>query len=205
MSATDLPADAQTTAAEHGHDAAHGDHGHDDHGHGSFLAGKGGFWPTFFSWLYTVDHKKLGVMYLCATLFMFFIGGVAALLLRIELFTPTTVNAAGEVVGHNLGWLVDGTSWTPNRLYNHLFSVHGTVMVFLFIIPAIPAALGNIFLPIMLGTKDVAFPKLNLMSLVHLSGSARIIALTAHASSGGVDTGWTFYTPYSTASRTGAT
>ena len=132
---------------------------------------------SLLSWLTTVDHKKLGVMYLWSILFMFFLGGVFALLVRLELFAP----------GHTI---MDAES------YNKAFTLHGAIMVFLFIIPSIPAALGNFVLPIMLGAKDVAFPRLNLVSFwIYLTGA--LIAVTAMVT-GGVDTGWTFYTPYST-------
>jgi cytochrome c oxidase subunit 1 len=128
------------------------------------------------SWLITLDHKRIGVMYLISVLLAFLIGGVFALLVRIELFT------AGKTI-------VDADT------YNRLFTLHGVVMVFLFIIPSIPAALGNLILPIQLGAKDVAFPRLNLMSLyIYVFGAC--FALYSMVN-GGVDTGWTFYTPYS--------
>ncbi len=132
---------------------------------------------SLLSWLTTVDHKKLGVMYLWSILFMFFLGGVFALLVRLELFAP-------------------GRTIMDAETYNKAFTLHGAIMVFLFIIPSIPAALGNFVLPIMLGAKDVAFPRLNLMSFwIYITGA--LIAVTAMVT-GGVDTGWTFYTPYST-------
>jgi len=156
-------ADILTTPKSHAHVEHHDvDYLHD----GSLL-----------SWLTTVDHKKLGVMYLWSILFMFFLGGVFALLVRLELFAP----------GHTI---MDAES------YNKAFTLHGAIMVFLFIIPSIPAALGNFVLPIMLGAKDVAFPRLNLASFwIYVTGA--LIAVTAMVT-GGVDTGWTFYTPYST-------
>jgi len=146
---------------------AHGDHHDVDYLHdGSLL-----------SWLTTVDHKKLGVMYLWSILFMFFLGGVFALLVRLELFTP-------------------GQTIMTAEQYNKAFTLHGAIMVFLVIIPSIPAALGNFALPLMLGAKDVAFPRLNLLSFwIYVTGA--IIATVAMVT-GGVDTGWTFYTPYST-------
>ncbi|MCA9557807.1 MAG: cbb3-type cytochrome c oxidase subunit I, partial [Myxococcales bacterium] len=128
------------------------------------------------SWLYTVDHKRIGVMYLASVLSTFLLGGVMALLVRAELFT------AGETI-------------MGADTYNRVFTLHGLVMVFLFIIPAIPAAMGNFVLPLMLGAKDVAFPRLNLASFyVYCVGT--VMALYAVVA-GGVDTGWTFYTPYS--------
>jgi cytochrome c oxidase subunit I len=156
-------ADTVTTPKAHGHVEHHDvDYLHD----GSLL-----------SWLTTVDHKKLGVMYLWSVLLMFFLGGVFALLVRLELFAP-------------------GQTIMDAETYNKVFTLHGAIMVFLFIIPSIPAALGNFVLPIMLGAKDVAFPRLNLASFwVYVTGA--LIAVTAMIT-GGVDTGWTFYTPYST-------
>jgi len=167
-----------------------GAHGHDDH-NVSYLHPKGGFWVTVWDWMTTVDHKKIGVMYLFAILTSFFIGGVAALSVRLELFEPmqTVKNAAGDSV-------VTGM-WPFSTLaaYNRAFTLHGAVMVFMFIIPSIPAALGNFVLPLMLGAKDVAFPRLNLFSwYIYVIGS--IFAVSAILL-GGVDTGWTFYTPYS--------
>lgn len=133
------------------------------------------------SWLTTLDHKRIGVMYLFAIMTAFFLGGVFAILVRIELLSP-----AKDMVEHDT--------------YNQLFSLHGVVMVFLFIIPSIPAALGNFVLPLMIGAKDVAFPRLNLASwYVYLTGAA--IGLYSMFA-GAVDTGWTFYTPYSTTTNT---
>jgi len=156
-------ADTVTTPQAHGHGEHHDvDYLHD----GSLL-----------SWMTTVDHKKLGVMYLWSVLFMFFLGGVFALLVRLELFAP-------------------GPTLMDAETYNKVFTLHGAIMVFLFIIPSIPAALGNFVLPILLGAKDVAFPRLNLASFwIYVTGA--LIAVTAMIT-GGVDTGWTFYTPYST-------
>jgi cytochrome c oxidase subunit 1 len=147
-------------------------HGHVEHHDVDYLHD-----GSLLSWLTTVDHKKLGVMYLWSVLFMFFLGGVFALLVRLELFAP-------------------GKQFMDAETYNKVFTLHGAIMVFLFIIPSIPAALGNFVLPIMLGAKDVAFPRLNLASFwVYVVGA--LIAVTAMVT-GGVDTGWTFYTPYST-------
>ncbi len=158
----------------------------------SFLAPKETPLKTLISWIYTVDHKKIGVMYLVATTFAFLLGGLAALLLRAELMYP----ALGQVLPDVSDTIV------ANNVYNRAFSLHGVIMVFLFIIPAIPAALGNIFLPIMLGAKDVAFPRLNLMSwyIYVVGGIIAVYSLIA----GGVETGWTFYTPYSSTTNWGA-
>ncbi|MBC8310256.1 MAG: cbb3-type cytochrome c oxidase subunit I [Planctomycetes bacterium] len=129
-----------------------------------------------FSWLFTLDHKRIGIMYLVCVLVAFFLGGVFAMLLRFQLLTP------------------EGTLLTQDQ-YNQAFTVHGAIMVFLVIIPAIPAALGNFVLPIMLGAKDVAFPRLNLFSWwLWVFG---LVFFLIALGSGGIDTGWTFYTPYS--------
>ena len=133
------------------------------------------------SWIVTLDHKRIGVMYLVSVILAFLIGGIFALLVRTELF------AAGKTI-------MDADQ------YNRAFTLHGVVMVFLFIIPSIPAALGNFFLPIQLGAKDVAFPKLNLLSFyIYVFGAC--FALYSMVD-GAVDTGWTFYTPYSTSTTT---
>ncbi|QYU68093.1 cbb3-type cytochrome c oxidase subunit I [Leptolyngbya sp. 15MV] len=180
-----------------GHTGGYGDHaGHHEE---SYLASRGSFWENVKSWATTIDHKKIGVMYLFTILFMFFLGGVAALALRSELFYPvrTMQTAAGEtVVTGQLFRGSDGGVNSGNDIYNRLFTLHGAIMVFMFIIPSIPAALGNFLLPLMLGAKDVAFPRLNLLSwYIYVFGS--IFAIGAILM-GGVDTGWTFYTPYST-------
>ena len=131
---------------------------------------------TLGSWLLTTDHKRIGLLYLYSILFYFVIAAIAAALMRVELLTPS-----GDMVSSDA--------------YNRLFTIHGTLMVWFFLIPSIPAVLGNFVIPMMLGARDVAFPKLNLLSwyLFNLGG---LVALYAVAF-GGVDTGWTFYTPYS--------
>jgi cytochrome c oxidase subunit 1 len=135
------------------------------------------------SWLLTHDHKRIGVMYLATVLAFLLLGGVFALVLRISLVTPNNALVSAHT-------------------YDKLFTQHGIVMVWLFMIPSIPSAFGNILLPLMIGARDVAFPRLNLASYyIFLTGG--IVVLIALIS-GGVDTGWTFYTPYSTASA-GAT
>jgi cytochrome c oxidase subunit 1 len=184
-----------TTIDTHGaHGHAHGGH-HDE----SYLASKGSLWADIINWGTTIDHKKIGVMYLFATLFMFFLGGMAALAVRWELFEPvrqfTDDKGVSHVVGQFFG-TASGSVDANNTIYNRLFTLHGAIMVFMFIIPSIPAALGNFLLPLMIGAKDVAFPRMNLMSwYLYVFGS--IWAVTA-VIMGGVDTGWTFYTPYST-------
>ena len=128
------------------------------------------------SWLLTLDHKRIGLMYLVGISLSFFLGGLFALGIRLELFAP-------------------GMQFMDAETYNKVFTLHGAVMVFLFIIPGIPAALGNIVLPLMLGAKDVAFPRINLCSFyLWLSGAAFFIYTLFTEQ---LDTGWTFYTPYS--------
>jgi cytochrome c oxidase subunit 1 len=132
------------------------------------------------SWLFTLDHKRIGILYLISIMTAFFIGGVFALLIRLKLLYP-------------------GAFLMGPEAYNRIFTLHGAVMIFLFIIPSIPATLGNFVLPIMIGAKDVAFPRLNLASwYVYIFGS--LFAVFSMVM-GGVDTGWTFYTPYSTMSQ----
>jgi len=158
------------------------------------------------SWLLTLDHKRIGLMYMVAVLFAFFLGGVFAVALRTMLLFNEGGAAAAE----------GGKSIEVVNTYNHMFTLHGAVMVFMFIIPAIPAILGNFALPLMLGAKDVAFPRLNLMSWYCYMGGAVFFlwillkgvlvaifpGLEPVIGAGGLDTGWTFYTPYSTSSNT---
>ncbi|MAD19880.1 MAG: cytochrome c oxidase subunit I [Planctomycetaceae bacterium] len=136
------------------------------------------------SWVFTLDHKRIGLMYLVAVLGSFLVGGIFALLVRTELLTP--------------GATIPGVD---ADVYNQFFTLHGAIMVFLVIIPSIPGALGNFVLPIMLGAKDVAFPRLNLGSF-YLWIIGAILAVLSLVY-GGFDTGWTFYTPYSTTTSTG--
>jgi len=131
-----------------------------------------------FSWLLTVDHKRIALLYLASVTFFFFIGGVFALLVRLELLTP-----AGDLMQADT--------------YNKAFTMHGMVMVFFFLIPVVPAVLGNFLIPIMIGAKDLAFPRINLLSwYLYIAGGCVMIHCML---TGGVDTGWTFYTPFSTA------
>ncbi|MDH3403306.1 MAG: cytochrome c oxidase subunit I [Acidobacteriota bacterium] len=130
------------------------------------------------SWLFTVDHKRIAILYLIAVTFFFALGGLMAVLIRLELATP-----AGDLVQADV--------------YNRLFTMHGVLMIFFFLIPAIPGVLGNFLIPIMIGAKDMAFPKVNLASwYVYMAGGLFAAWSMLH---GGVDTGWTFYTPFSTA------
>ena len=124
-------------------------HTHDGHGHhGSYLERKGGWITTIFDWATTVDHKKIGVMYLFTILFMFFLGGAAALAVRMELLVPTTIDAAGQIQGQMFK-PADATAISAgNNIYNRLFTLHGAIMVFMVIVPSIPASLGNFLLPL---------------------------------------------------------
>ncbi len=128
------------------------------------------------SWLLTVDHKRIAILYLISLTFFFLIGGLFALLIRLELLTP-----AGDLM--------------QSETYNKMFTMHGIIMVFFFLIPAVPAVFGNFLIPLMIGAKDLAFPRLNLLSWYLYIGGG-LLAILAIAF-GGVDTGWTFYTPYS--------
>jgi cytochrome c oxidase subunit 1 len=140
---------------------------------GSYL--EAGF--SLWSWLSTVDHKRIAILYALSITAFFFVGGVAATLIRLELVTP-----AGDLVSA--------------ETYNKLFTMHGVIMVWFFLIPSIPSTLGNFLVPLMIGARDLAFPRLNLASwyLYVAGGLFTVGALIA----GGVDTGWTFYTPFST-------
>ncbi len=129
------------------------------------------------SWLLTKDHKRIGVLYLVSVTLFFALGGLFAVLMRVELATPE-----GDVVNSDM--------------YNRLFTMHGIVMVFFFLIPAIPTTLGNFLIPLMVGARDLAFPKVNLLSwyVFNVGGLFTLWAILH----GGVDTGWTFYAPFST-------
>jgi len=134
----------------------------------------------FLSWALTLDHKRIGVMYMVGIAIAFFVGGALALLVRTEHLTP------GETI-------------VGSAAYNQLFTLHGAIMTFLVIIPGIPAGIGNFILPIMLGAKDVAFPRINLLSFyLWVVGTILFVWVLV---SGGLDTGWTFYTPYSITRR----
>jgi cytochrome c oxidase subunit 1 len=129
------------------------------------------------SWLLTKDHKRIAILYLLSITGMFFVGGFFAMLIRLELLTP-----AGDLVSSDT--------------YNKLFTMHGITMVFFFLIPSVPAVLGNFLIPLMVGAKDLAFPRINLLSwyLYIIGATFALVSMVM----GGVDTGWTFYTPFST-------
>jgi cytochrome c oxidase subunit 1 len=133
---------------------------------------------TLKSWLLTTDHKRIGLLYMASITLFFFVGGAAATLMRLELMTP-----AGDVLA------------SPDA-YNRLFTMHGVVMIFFFLVPSIPAVLGNFLVPLMIGARDLAFPRLNLLSwYVYMVGGTLALWILVY---GGIDTGWTFYTPFST-------
>src|SRR5262245_26676850 len=137
------------------------------------------------AWLLTKDHKRIAMLYLMSITVFCIVGGIFATGIRLELLTP-----AGDL-------------WTSDT-YNKLFTLHGVVMIFFFLVPSIPATLGNFLMPIMCGTKDLAFPRINLLSwYLYVAGALLTLGVVA---AGGVDTGWTFYTPYSSqASSTNVT
>lgn len=146
--------------------------------------GRGGFYAKdeggtgLFSWIFSTDHKRIGILYLISLSAMFVTGMSIGLIMRLEQLTI-------------------GPSIVQAETYNQLFTLHGVIMIFLFIIPGLPAVFGNFFLPIMLGAKDVAFPRLNLLSWwVYMTGAV-IAAFALFAGPGFADTGWTFYAPYS--------
>jgi cytochrome c oxidase subunit I len=134
------------------------------------------------SWIFSTDHKRIGILYLASISIFFIVGALLGVLMRLELIAP-------------------GRTIMDAQTYNQTFTLHGVIMIFLFIIPGIPAVFGNFFLPLQIGAKDVAFPRLNLLSWwVYILGA--ILALSAIIMPGGaIDTGWTFYIPYSV--RTG--
>jgi cytochrome c oxidase subunit 1 len=133
------------------------------------------------SWLLTTDHKRIALLYLASITVMFFLGSLFALFVRLELLTPVADIVEADT-------------------YNKLFTMHGIIMIFFFLVPSIPAVLGNFLIPIMIGARDLAFPRLNLASwYVYMAGATFTLVAVF---TGGVDTGWTFYTPYSTEAAT---
>jgi cytochrome c oxidase subunit 1 len=134
-------------------------------------------WKTSVaSWLLTYDHKRIAILYLVSISIFFLMGGLAAALIRMELATPK-----GDLL--------------TSDVYNKMFTTHGVIMIFLFLIPSIPAVFGNFLLPLMIGARDVAFPRLNLLSWYFFMIGAFLVLIALFR--GGIDTGWTFYTPYS--------
>ena len=149
-------------------------------GRGFFDEGR---YPGIFGWIFSTDHKRIGLLYLWSIGTAFCVGAILGLLLRLELWAP-------------------GRTIMDAQTYNAAFTLHGVIMIFLFIIPGIPAAFGNLVMPIQIGARDVAFPRLNLLSWwLYISGAA--LAVTALFTGGGPpDTGWTFYVPFSTHTST---
>ena len=160
--------------------------GHAAHGTSYINSEKG-----LMSWLTSLDHKRIGILYFITVLFLFLVGGIAALLLRAELFAAN-VTAEGVATA--------GQIFKNGNTYNQALTYHGAIMVFMVIVPGIPSIFGNFFLPLQIGAKDVAFPKLNLASWYLFMIGATMAIATLFMNK--IDTGWTFYTPYSI--RTGA-
>jgi cytochrome c oxidase subunit I len=153
----------------YGATATHDEHGHDNSNYLNVS-------HTIKSWLLTGDHKRIAILYLISISFFFMLGSAAASMIRLELTSPRG-------------------NFMENDTYNKMFSAHGIIMVFLFLVPVIPATLGNFLMPLMVGARDLAFPRLNLLSwYLYLAGGFCILTALIM---GGVDTGWTFYTPYS--------
>ncbi len=143
----------------------------------SYLNARGRY-PGILGWLTSTDHKRIGLLYLMATTFFFLVGMTLGFIMRTQMLSP------------------HGALFKNAEYYNALFTLHGVIMIFLFVIPVVPGSLGNFFLPIMIGAEDVAFPRLNLLSwYLYIVGS--IIALASLFGTGLPDTGWTFYAPYS--------
>ncbi|MBM4338679.1 MAG: cytochrome c oxidase subunit I [Deltaproteobacteria bacterium] len=143
----------------------------------SFYEDEGKF-KGIFAWIFSTDHKRIGLLYLCSILVFYAVGVMLGFLMRLELMAP-------------------GPTIMKPQTYNAIFTLHGVIMIFLFVIPGIPAIFGNFFLPIHIGAKDVAFPRINLLSWwIYMAGAALAI-LSLFTGGGPVDTGWTFYAPYS--------
>ncbi|MBM4157762.1 MAG: cytochrome c oxidase subunit I [Ignavibacteria bacterium] len=133
-------------------------------------------------WLLTTDHKKIGLLYLIAMITFFLVAMSLGFLMKLEMLKPSSTK---------------GSTLMSAQTYNAVFTLHGVIMIFLFIIPGIPAVFGNFFLPIMLGARDVSFPKINLLSWYFYIAGAVIVLISLHTGGGPIDTGWTFYVPYS--------
>ncbi len=150
-------------------------------GHPSYLVNTGKH-RGIKAWILSTDHKRIGILYLIALLSFFAVGVTFGFLIRLELLTP-------------------GRTIVDAQTYNEFFTLHGVIMIFLFVIPGLPAVFGNFFLPIMIGAKDVAFPRLNLLSWYLYVTGGLLVLLSILLPGGPADTGWTFYIPYSV--RTG--
>src|SRR4030066_263420 len=142
-----------------------------------------GKYKGILSWLLTTDHKRIGLLYLYAIIVFFFIAAFLGLLMRIELIAP------GETI-------------MGPQTYNGIFTIHGIIMIFVIVIPGLAAVFGNFFLPILIGARDVAFPRLNLFSWWFFISGGILAIISLFIAGGPIDTGWTFYAPYSI--RTGS-
>jgi cytochrome c oxidase subunit I len=142
--------------------------------------------PGILGWILSTDHKRIGILYLASMLILFFIAVSIGVLMRIEQLT------------------LDPPLFAP-QVYNAFFTVHGVIMIFMFVLPGLPAVFGNFFLPIMIGAKDVAFPRLNLLSWYFFIAGAAIVISSLFTGNGPPDTGWTFYAPFSLRSSTNVT
>src|SRR5664279_413155 len=154
-------------------------------GHVSFLDYQGKY-KGIKAWILSTDHKRIGILYLFALLCFFALGVTFGFLIRLELLTP-------------------GKTIVEPQIYNEFFTLHGVIMIFLFVIPGLPAVFGNFFLPIMIGAKDVAFPRLNLLSWYLFMAGATIAITLLFTGGGPPDTGWSFYVPYSVTTGTNVT
>src|SRR3990172_8145196 len=144
---------------------------------GSFYEQTGRY-RGIFAWIFSTDHKRIGLLYLVPILSFFLVAVAFGFLIRLELIAP-------------------GPTIMSPQTYNALFTLHGVIMIFLFVIPSVPAIFGNFFLPIQIGARDVAFPRLNLLSWwVYMAGGV-LVLLSLFTGGGPIDTGWTFYAPYS--------
>ncbi|NJC89381.1 MAG: cytochrome c oxidase subunit I [Desulfuromonas sp.] len=143
-------------------------------------------YPGIFGWIFSTDHKRIGLLYLWCIIAFFCIGATLGVLIRLELWAP-------------------GRTIMDAQTYNAVFTLHGVIMIFLFIIPGIPAAFGNLIMPIQLGARDVAFPRLNLLSWWLYIGGAILAVIALFTGGGPPDTGWTFYVPFSTHTTTNVT
>jgi len=140
--------------------------------------GEGGRFRGLWGWILSTDHKRIGLLYLFSILLFFLTGVSLGFLMRLELLAP-------------------GPTLMKPQTYNALFTLHGVIMIFLFVIPGLPASFGNFFLPLQIGARDVAFPKLNLLSWWVYMAGACLALLSLFTGGGPIDTGWTFYVPYS--------
>ena len=143
----------------------------------SFLEHKGKY-KGLFSWILSTDHKRIALLYLFSILSFFVVGATLGLLMKFELIAP-------------------GKTIMTAQTYNAFFTLHGIIMIFAVVIPGLPAVFGNFLLPIMIGAKDVAFPRINLLSWYLYVTGVSLVLISQFAGSGPPDTGWTFYAPYS--------